>query len=69
MTLSGASLSFQAKIGKIGVEKLLSERKEQLGEGFRMKAFMDDFSSRGLIPTSLIRWEMTGKKSPKLERI
>ena len=56
-------------IGKIEIEKLLSERKEQLGEAFRMKAFMDDFNSRGLIPATLIRWEMTGKKSPELERM
>jgi len=56
-------------IGKIEIEKLLSERKDQLGDAFRMKAFMDDFNSRGLIPASLIRWEMTGKKSPELEKM
>jgi hypothetical protein len=56
-------------IGKIEIEKLLSERKEEQGDAFRMKAFMDDFNSRGLIPASLLRWEMTGKKSPELARM
>jgi len=56
-------------IGKIELEKLLDERRRELGDKFRMKAFMDDFNSRGLIPASLLRWEMTGRKSPELERM
>jgi Bacterial protein of unknown function (DUF885) len=56
-------------IGKIEIEKLLSERKAEQGDAFRMKAFMDDFNSRGLIPVSLLRWEMTGRKSPELARM
>ena len=30
---------------------------------------MDDFNAAGLIPASLLRWEMTGKKSPELEKM
>jgi hypothetical protein len=56
-------------IGKIELEKLLSERREQLGEAFRMKQFMDDFNAAGLIPASLLRWEMTGRKSDELARV
>ena len=56
-------------IGKIEIEKLLAERREQLGEKFRMKAFMDEFNAAGLIPASLLRWELTGKKSPELARM
>jgi hypothetical protein len=56
-------------VGKIEIEKLLAERRAQLGEKFRMRAFMDDFNARGLIPASLLRWEMTGRKSPELERM
>ncbi|MGE5275605.1 MAG: DUF885 family protein [Acidobacteriota bacterium] len=56
-------------IGKMEIEKLLAERRQQDGDAFRMKAFMDDFNSRGLIPASLLRWEMTGRKSPELERM
>ena len=56
-------------IGKIEIEKLLAEKRAQLGSEFRMKAFMDDFNARGLIPASLLRWEMTGKKFPELEEM
>ena len=56
-------------IGKIEIEKLLAERKEQLGDKFRMKSFMDEFNAAGLIPASLLRWELTGKKSPELKRM
>jgi uncharacterized protein (DUF885 family) len=56
-------------IGKIELEKLLAERREQLGNGFRMKQFMDDFNAAGLIPASLLRWEMTGRQSEELQRM
>jgi hypothetical protein len=56
-------------IGKIEIEKLLAERKQQLGDRFRMKEFMDSFNAVGLIPASLVRWEMTGQKSEELERM
>ena len=56
-------------IGKIEIEKLLAERKQQLGDAFRMKQFMDDFNAAGLIPASLLRWEMTRKKSDELVRM
>ena len=51
------------------IDALLAERKQQLGDKFRMKEFMDDFNAVGLIPVSLVRWEMTGKKSPELEKM
>ncbi len=56
-------------IGKIEIEKLLSERRQQQGDAFRMQLFMDDFNSRGLIPAALLRWEMTGQKSDELKRM
>jgi hypothetical protein len=56
-------------IGKIEIEKLLSERKRQLGERFSMKQFMEDFNAAGLIPAALIRWELTGRKSDELKRM
>jgi hypothetical protein len=56
-------------IGKIEIEKLMNERRQQLGDRFRMKQFMDEFNAAGLVPASLIRWEMTGRKSPELERM
>jgi len=47
-------------IGKSQIEKLVSERADQLGEHFDLGEFHDDFLSRGIIPVTLIRWEMTG---------
>ncbi len=31
-----------------------------------MKRFMDEFNAAGLIPVSMLRWEMTGVKPPGL---
>jgi uncharacterized protein (DUF885 family) len=47
-------------LGKTQIEQLISERAFQLGDGFDLGAFHDDFLSRGIIPVTLIRWEMTG---------
>jgi hypothetical protein len=46
--------------GKIQFEKLLAERAIRQGRGFRLKDFLDEYFSHGLIPASLIRWEMMG---------
>ena len=55
--------------GKIEVEKLLGERKRQLGDRFTLKQFMDEFNDAGLIPTTLLRWELTGEKPPEIARL
>ena len=47
-------------IGKIQVEEILAERKRTLGDAFSMQQFMDAFTATGLIPASLVAWEMTG---------
>ncbi len=47
--------------GKIQIEQLLAERSRQLGEAFTLKRFMDELNAAGVIPVSLIRWEMTGE--------
>ena len=52
--------------GKIEVEKLLAERKQQLGDRFTMRQFMDEFNAAGLIPTSLLRWELTGTQPAEI---
>jgi len=52
-------------IGKIQIEALLAARKRQLGDSFTMKRFMDEFNAIGLIPATLVHWEMTGER-PKL---
>jgi hypothetical protein len=48
-------------IGKIQIEELIAARRRQLGDGFTMKAFVDEFTETGLIPMSLITWELTGE--------
>lgn len=48
-------------MGKVELEKLLSERFMDLGEKFVLGEFHDDFRAAGAIPISLIRWEMTGR--------
>jgi uncharacterized protein (DUF885 family) len=47
-------------IGKIQLEELLSEQALELGSSFDLGVFHDDVLSRGMIPLTLIRWEMTG---------
>jgi hypothetical protein len=49
-------------IGKIEIEDLIAEYARQLGDQFTMKRFMDEFRAVGLIPVSLIRWELTGHR-------
>jgi hypothetical protein len=56
-------------IGKIEIEKLLADRRRQLGDRFSMQQFMDEFDAAGLIPISLLRWEMTGELAPGIAEI
>jgi hypothetical protein len=48
-------------VGKNQFERLLADAARRAGSAFSLKAFMDDYFSRGIIPASLIRWEMTGQ--------
>ena len=50
-------------IGKIEIERLLAEYARQHEADFSLKSFMDEFNSKGVIPVSLIYWEMTGDRS------
>lgn len=47
-------------IGSLQMRKLLADRRWQLGEKFVLQEFHDDFLSRGRLPLSLLRWEITG---------
>jgi uncharacterized protein (DUF885 family) len=42
------------------MQRLLADRKRQLGEEFNLKAFHDEVMAAGRLPLSLIRWDMTG---------
>jgi uncharacterized protein (DUF885 family) len=48
-------------IGKVETDKLIAERRRQLGDTFTMRRFMDDFTATGFAPISLLRWELTGE--------
>ena len=56
-------------IGKIEIEKLLADRRRQLGDRFTMTQFVDELDAAGLIPISLLRWELTGELSPEMARM
>ena len=47
-------------MGAFQMYRLLADRKRQLGDDFVLKDFHDEFMSRGRIPISVIRYEMTG---------
>jgi uncharacterized protein (DUF885 family) len=49
-------------IGKMQIEQLLGTRRRQLGDSFSVRRFMDELDGCGLIPMSLIAWELTGDR-------
>ena len=53
--------------GKIQIEELLAEEALQEGDDFTVGRFFDDFYAAGIIPTVLVRWEMTGEKDSILD--
>jgi uncharacterized protein (DUF885 family) len=49
-------------VGKHLIEELISERAKQLGAKFSTREFFAEFDAAGLIPVSLLRWELTGNR-------
>lgn len=47
-------------IGMLQMQRLLADRKRQLGDDFDLQAFHDDFMAAGRLPLALVRWDMTG---------
>ena len=56
-------------IGKLDTDKLIAERRRQLGDAFTMRRFMDEFTAAGLVPMSLLRWELTGQMPDDVKRM
>lgn len=50
-------------IGKIQIQQLIGDLARQQGAQFTLKSFMDAFNAAGMIPVTLIRWELTGDAS------
>jgi hypothetical protein len=46
--------------GKHLLEDLIRELADQQGAGFSMRRFFDEVNGAGMIPVSLIRWQLTG---------
>ncbi len=47
-------------LGKIQMMSLIKDAAKVRGDNFVLGEFIDDFRSRGMIPMSLVRWELTG---------
>ncbi|HEX6902067.1 MAG TPA: DUF885 family protein [Thermoanaerobaculia bacterium] len=47
--------------GKVQLEDLMRERAHQLGDAFTLKRWFEEVYSAGIIPVSLIRWQITGQ--------
>lgn len=56
-------------IGKIQIERLMADRRRQLGTAFTMRRFMDELMAVGLIPVSLVRWQVMGELTPDLRGV
>jgi hypothetical protein len=56
-------------VGKIQTDLLIAERHRQLGDQFTMQRFMDEFNAAGLVPISLLRWELTGQLPDDVKRM
>jgi hypothetical protein len=49
--------------GKMLIDQLIAEYARQREGRFSLKEFMDEFNQVGIIPVSLVHWQMTGDKS------
>lgn len=47
-------------VGMIEMQKLLADRRHQLGDKFVLKSFHDELMAAGRLPMSVIRYDMTG---------
>jgi hypothetical protein len=49
--------------GKHLIDELIKDRAQQLAKGFTLRRFIDEFNAAGMMPVSLIRWQLTGDPS------
>ena len=59
-TLRGVGHHMIMVVGKVQFMKVFRDRAQQLGDDFVLKEFIDEYLEAGMVPQSLIRWEMTG---------
>lgn len=48
--------------GKYLIEELIRERAKQLGSDFTLRRFFEEFNGAGVIPVTLIHWQLTGRR-------
>jgi len=49
-------------IGKLEIERIIRVRARQLGEAFSLRRVMAEIDAAGLIPVSMVGWEVTGER-------
>jgi hypothetical protein len=49
--------------GKYLLEELMKARSQQLGDAFTLRRYFEEVNEAGLIPVSLIRWQLTGERA------
>ena len=49
--------------GKHLLDELIKDRSHQLGDAFTLRRFFDEFNAAGMMPVSLIHWQLTGDAS------
>jgi len=47
--------------GKYLLEVLMKDRSKQLGDAFALRGWFEEVNAAGLIPVSLLRWQLTGQ--------
>jgi uncharacterized protein (DUF885 family) len=57
---SAPGLAIDYEIGKLQIERMLADRRLQLGDKFDLREFHDYVWSNGNMPLSLQRWELLG---------
>ena len=59
-TLRGVGHHMIMVVGKVQFMKVFRDRARQLGDDFVLKDFIDEYLEVGMVPQSLIRWQLTG---------
>ncbi len=55
--------------GKELIDEIIKDRAHQLGKDFSMRGFFDELNGAGMIPVSMIHWQLTGQLDPALAEI
>jgi uncharacterized protein (DUF885 family) len=57
---SAPGLAIDYEIGKLQIERMLADRRLQLGDKFSLREFHDYVWNNGNVPLSLQRWDLLG---------